>query len=72
MAQSIRIEILHMGTRDQLKENKISERFQEHRQQLESNIQLSSLFPYLQMQQVLSSAESMWLCIPAKIKLLCA
>lgn len=59
MAQSIRIEILHMGARDQLQEKRISEKFQEHRQQLEAEIQFSSLLPYLQKQQVVSSEESM-------------
>ena len=61
MPQTVRIEILHMGARDRLQEKRISEKFQEHRQQLEDEIQFSTLLPYLQKQQVLSSEESQWL-----------
>lgn len=58
MPQTVRIEILHMGARDRLQEKRIVEKFQEHRQQLEAEIQFSSLLPYLQKQQVVSSKES--------------
>ena len=58
MQQSDRIELLHMRARDQLQEKRVSERFEQHRRQLEAEIQLSSLMPYLQKQQVLSAQEN--------------
>ena len=58
ISQSDRVELLHMGARDKLKEKRISEKFQEHRSQLEAEVQLSSLMPYIQKQLVLSSEES--------------
>ena len=56
--QSDRIELLHMRARDQLHEKRVSEKFEQHRMQLEAEIQLSSLMPYLQKQQVLSGQEN--------------
>ena len=47
-----------MGTRDKLKEKRISEKFQEHRGQLEAKLQLSALMPYIQKQHVLTSEEN--------------
>ena len=58
MPQSVRIEILHMGARDRLQEKRVSEKFHEHRRQLEAEVQVSPLMPYLQKQQVLSSEEN--------------
>lgn len=58
MPQSIQIEILHMGARDQLQEKRVKEKFEKHRQQLEAKIQVSPLTPYLQKQHVLLSEES--------------
>lgn len=48
-----------MGARDRLQEKRVSEKFEEHRGRLEAEIQLPSLLPYLQKQQVLSSEECM-------------
>ena len=47
-----------MGARDKLKEERVSEKFQEHRGQLEAELQLSSLMPYVQKQHVLTSEEN--------------
>ena len=47
-----------MGARDQLQEKRVQEKFEEHRQQLEAEIQVSPLTPYLQKQHVLLSEES--------------
>ena len=47
-----------MGARDKLKEKRISEKFQEHRGQLEAKLQLSALMPYIQKQHVLTSEEN--------------
>lgn len=58
MQQSDRIELLHMRARDQIQEKRVSEKFEQHRKQLEAEIQLSSLMPYLQKQQVLSAQEN--------------
>lgn len=57
ISQSDRVELLHMGARDKLKEKRISEKFQQHRGQLEAELQLSSLMPYIQKQHVLTSEE---------------
>ena len=58
ISQSDRVELLHMGARDKLKEKRISEKFQEHRGQLEARLQLSALMPYIQKQHVLTSEEN--------------
>lgn len=47
-----------MRARDQIQEKRVSEKFEQHRRQLEAKIQLSSLMPYLQKQQVLSVQEN--------------
>ena len=47
-----------MRARYQLQEKRVSEKFEEHRRQLEAEIQFSSLLPYLQKQQVLSAEEN--------------
>ena len=57
VSQSDKIQLLHMVTRDQLQEKRVSEAFREHRDRLEGEMQLSSLLPYLQKQQVLSTEE---------------
>jgi predicted RNA-binding protein associated with RNAse of E/G family len=58
ISQSDRVELLHMGARDKLKEKRISEKFQEHRGQLEAKLLLSPLMPYIQKQHVLTSEEN--------------
>ena len=47
-----------MRARDQIQEKRVSERFEQHHRQLEAKIQLSSLMPYLQKQQVLTVQEN--------------
>ena len=59
--QSDRIELQQMAVRDQLQEKRISEIFEQHRRQLEAEIQLSSLMPYLQKQHVLMAQENVTL-----------
>ena len=57
VAQSDKIELLHMVSRDKLQEKRISEKFDEHQKQVEAEMQLPSLLPYLLKQQVLSGEE---------------
>lgn len=47
-----------MRARDQLHEKRVGEKFEQHRKRLEAEVQLSSLMPYLQKQQVLSVQEN--------------
>ena len=58
ISQSDRVELLHMGARDKLKEKRISDKFQEHRGQLVAELQLPSLMPYIQKQHLLTSEEN--------------
>ena len=58
MQQSDKIELQQMAVRDQLQEKRVSEKFEQHRRQLEAEVQLSSLMPYLQKQHVLTTQEN--------------
>ena len=56
--QGDRIELLQMAMRDQLREKRVTGKFEQHCRQLEAEIQLSSLMPYLQKQHVLMAQEN--------------